>query len=268
MAPPKSILVIGVALLLSVVSAIEQNYVPYSYSGATGPEKWGSLSSYYSTCANGKSQSPINIVKKDAVLDTKLQILSRNYSTTNATLINNGFNIGLKYGNGVGVANVDGKLYTLKQLHWHTPSEHTIDGERFPAELHLVHQGEDGSIAVVAMLYEYGHGDPLMYLLQDSLKQLTKETCSGDSEAQVPLTLKAKPINKKSRKYFRYVGSLTTPPCSENVIWTILGKVRQISKDQVEALKAPLSASFKNNSRPTQPLNGRKVEVYNEFARN
>ncbi|KAF5183874.1 Carbonic anhydrase [Thalictrum thalictroides] len=268
MAPPKSILVIGVALLLSAVSATEQKYIPYSYTGATGPEKWGSLSSYYSACSSGKAQSPINIVKKDVVVDPKLQTLLRNYSTTNATLINNGFNIGLRYGNGVGAAKIDGKPYSLKQLHWHTPSEHTIDGQRFPAELHLVHVGEDGSIAVVAILFEYGHGDPLLYLLHDSLKKLTQETCSGDSEAQVPITLKAKPINKKSKKYYRYIGSLTTPPCFENVTWSILGKVRQISKEQVEALKAPLTAPFKNNSRPTQPLNGRKVELYNEFARN
>ncbi|KAL5710640.1 carbonic anhydrase [Ranunculus cassubicifolius] len=264
MAPTKFILVIGVALYLTVTSALIQD-TPYSYIGATGPDKWGSLSPSYAKCSHGKSQSPINIVKKDLVHDIQLQPFFRNYTATNATLINNGFNIGMSYGNSGGVAYIDGKMYTLKQMHWHTPSEHTIDGQRFAAELHLVHLSKEGTLAVVAILYEYGKADPLLHQMKASLDKLTEETCDGDQEARVAVKVKAKQFSKKTRKYFRYYGSLTVPPCVENIPWTILGKVREISKEQVEALKAPLNSSYVNNSRPLQKLNGRKVLLYNDY---
>ncbi|KAF9598731.1 hypothetical protein IFM89_031399 [Coptis chinensis] len=268
MAPPNSILVIGVALLLTA-ALTEQTFVNFSYVGVKGPEKWGSLSPYYSTCSKGKSQSPINIVKKDVVYDSKLQPFLRNYTATNVTLINNGFNIGISCGSAVGYANIDGMKYTLKQMHWHSPSEHTINGERFAAELHLVHIASDGSISVVAILFKIGNPDPLLNQMKESLNQLTKETCSGDQEAHVAVSrMKLKRLNKKTRKYFRYVGSLTIPPCYENVTWTVLGKVRDISDEQLKALKAPLDATFKNNSRPVQPLNGRRVQFYNELHSN
>lgn len=261
MAAMKFIFVLGLAMFLSAASSDKQ-FVPYSYTGATGPDKWGSLSPDYAACSHGKLQSPINIMKKDLVQDVMLRPLLRSYTATNATLINNGFNVGMSYGNGGGSANIEGKVYTLKQMHWHTPSEHTLDGQRLAAELHLVHISEDGSIAVVAVLYEYGKADPFLYEMKGSLSMLRKETYSGDQGAHVSVSFKTRHLGKKCRKYFRYIGSFTIPPCTENVTWTILGKVREISKEQVEALRAPLNSSFVNNARPLQELQGRKVKLY------
>ncbi|RZC78618.1 hypothetical protein C5167_002828 [Papaver somniferum] len=240
-------------------------HLNFSYSGAMGPDKWGILNPAFRTCANGKAQSPINIVTKDCVSNTKLGPLVREFSSTSGTLINNGYNIGLEYSNGCGSAMLDGKKFTLKSMHWHSPSEHTIDGTRFPLELHLVHASAQGSISVVSILYQYGKPDPILTELKSTIDQLEGIQCAPTEEVYLPVgVLKSKFLNPQTRKYYRYIGSLTVPPCHENIIWNILGTVRQVSKEQVDAIKAPLAGTCKDNSRPTQPLNGRKVVLYDE----
>ncbi|KAA3463969.1 alpha carbonic anhydrase 1, chloroplastic-like [Gossypium australe] len=155
-------------------------------------------------------------------------------------------------------------------------TEHQIEGQQFAAELHLVHQAAvDGSFAVIAALYQESNVDPLicrvklvkMSLLdiifgyQKGLKHL------GGENTTVPLgILNINELNRRSRKYYTYVGSLTTPPCSENVIWIILGKVMSISKEQIIALDIPLNSDCKKNARPCQPLNGREVDMYDEHS--
>ncbi|XP_010245039.1 PREDICTED: alpha carbonic anhydrase 1, chloroplastic [Nelumbo nucifera] len=269
MPAPVALLIAGLVFLLATPLTQQHEYIPFSYVGSTGPNKWGSLNQQFSVCSTGKQQSPVNIVKDEVVYNPKLQPLIRYYSSANATLINRGFQIGLLYGHGVGVLDIDGKSYNLLQMHWHSPSEHTIDGVRHAAELHLVHAADDGSLAVVAILYKYGDPDPILFQLKGYINELAKEICAGDEEAHIPISLvRTKQIKRSTRKYYRYVGSLTTPPCTENVIWTILGKVREISKEQVHNLTALLEPGYKNNSRPVQPLNGRKIYLYNEKHKN
>ncbi|GJS96524.1 alpha carbonic anhydrase 1, chloroplastic [Tanacetum coccineum] len=133
------------------------------------------------------------------------------------------------------------------------------------AELHLVHKAVDGEVAVIAVLYHYGHPDPLLSKIQSKLAQLNAVHISSNKPAQVTIgTITTKEIRKHSRKYYRYVGSFSTPPCTEGVIWNILGKVRSISREQVKELKAPLIFGCKRNARPAQPLNGRKIEMYDD----
>ncbi|KAM7531579.1 hypothetical protein LguiB_034989 [Lonicera macranthoides] len=241
----------------------------FSYSGAMGPNRWGSISPKFLECARGKWQSPVNIVKKEVVLNKNLKPLLREYHPATATLVNNGFNVGMRYQGNAGVLVLDGKNYTLIQMHWHSPSEHRIDGIQYDAELHLVHKAYDGSISVVAVLYHYGHPDPLVGKIQSKLVELGKEALTIHEQAHIALgTFNTKPMRKPTHKYYRYTGSFTTPPCSGNVTWSILGKVRSISREQVEALKIPLELTCKNNSRPLQPLNGRKIEEYDGLSRN
>ncbi|XP_038903044.1 alpha carbonic anhydrase 1, chloroplastic [Benincasa hispida] len=271
MAPPfSSIFVFSLLFIGAFVQAYEQagQSAEFTYEGSHGPENWGSLSPSYATCSNGKSQSPINIVKDNAVIGKHLQTLVRGYHVANATLINNGFNIGMHFGeNSGGVAVIDGKNYSLQQLHWHSPSEHRLDGEQFAAELHLLHRADDGSLAVVGILLQIGEADPLLADIHDKLVELANESCGSNEEAHIAVGgLDIKHLRKKTRKYFRYIGSLTTPPCTENVIWSVLGKVRTISQQQIESLKAPLNPVYKNNARPVQPLNGRKIEIYDELS--
>ncbi|XP_071696820.1 alpha carbonic anhydrase 1, chloroplastic-like isoform X2 [Rutidosis leptorrhynchoides] len=165
-----------------------------------------------------------------------------------------------------GVFRLNGKNYSLVQMHWHSPSEHHLDGVRYDVELHLVHKSVDGEVSVIAVLYHYGHPDPLLSKIQTKLAQLGKMVHkSSHEQAQIVIgTITTKQIRKHSRKYYRYVGSFSTPPCTQGVIWNILGKVRSISREQVSALKEPLIFGCKSNSRPVQPLNGRKIEMFDD----
>lgn len=200
-----------------------------------------------------------------------MQLHSKEYNeVVNATLINWGHIIALHYDGHVGWMEINGTKYTFKQMHWHTPSEHLINGRRYAAELHLVHEAEDRSAAVIAILYRYGNStaefDPFLTKLGQAFKKLSKEKSDKEHVTQVNVGMfSTKPLTQNSRIYFRYAGSFTTPPCTENVIWTVLGRVRFISKKQVEALKAPLMPGYKDNARPKQPLNGRMIEVHDEI---
>ncbi|KAF8041888.1 hypothetical protein BT93_A0478 [Corymbia citriodora subsp. variegata] len=261
--------VAALALILASASASDDiGEAKFAYTGPQGPSHWGSLSPTFAACAQGQRQSPVNIVKNATVLNKNLKALTRDYHPANATLVNNGINIGVIYEEEVGNLLVGGKNYSLKQMHWHSPSEHRIDGIQFPAELHLVHKASDDDFAVVAVLYAFGDPDPLISKIKKQLDELAKEDCDADDEeAHIPLGIfDPKQIKRNTRKYYRYAGSLTTPPCTENVTWNVLGKVRSISKEQVKALKAPLPADDKTNCRPLQPLNGRRIELYDELS--
>lgn len=274
MAAPTPFIIVTFTLLLgatftTTITHAAEPTVQFSYKGANGPDKWGRLCPQFSTCLTGKLQSPVNIWTKHTVLNKNLKPLARFYHPANATLIDNGFNVGVRYEGDVGVLEIDDKNYTLKQMHWHSPSEHRIDGVQYPAELHLVHIADDGSVTVVAILYRYGHPDPLVSKIQKGLDKLAMEVHAGHEEAQIHFRpMDTKLVKKKTSKYYRYRGSFTTPPCTEKVIWNILGKVRSISKEQVAALKAPLNWECKNNSRPVQLLNGRHIERYDEHSNN
>ncbi|KAF0889474.1 hypothetical protein E2562_024533 [Oryza meyeriana var. granulata] len=163
----------------------------------------------------------------------------------------------------VGEVTIMGKVYSFKKIHWHAPSEHTINGKRFPLELHLVHQSDaDGGLAVISVLYKVGSPDSFYLQLKDHLAELGGDECdfSKEDSSVAAGVVQMRSLQKRTGSYFRYVGSLTTPPCAENVVWNVLGKVREISKEQLDALTAPLPTK---DARPAQPLNGRTVFFYN-----
>ncbi|KAJ1264768.1 hypothetical protein BS78_08G026600 [Paspalum vaginatum] len=237
----------------------------YTVGSPDGPENWAKLSPQYKLCGQGKQQSPIDIVTKHAVPNPSLDTLNRTYAATSGTLINDGHDITLKLEEGakVGSITVGGKAYHFEKLHWHSPSDHTINGQRFPLELHLVHKSDDGQVAVIGVLYRLGAPDSFYHQLKGALSELAKDRChfagGEESHVAVPL-LHLRSLQKRTGSYFRYVGSLTVPPCTEGVVWNVLGKVRQISKEQLQLLTAPLPGG---DARPVQPLNGRAVQFYN-----
>ncbi|XP_078447540.1 alpha carbonic anhydrase 1, chloroplastic-like [Wolffia australiana] len=237
----------------------------FAYDGSITPQKWGDLSPQYALCATGTRQSPIDIVRSAAVADPNLKPLGSSYNPGSASLIDNGFNVMLKYGEDVGVIVIDGKKYKLQQLHWHSPSEHTIDGVQYPVEMHLVHLSETGDISVVAVLYKYGRADPFLSQLAEKMTTLMTAVKSGNPHANVSAGLvSTRALTQHTNKYYRYVGSLTTPPCTEGVTWNILGKVMEMSIEQASSLTSLLEDDCRHNARPTQPLLGRRVLLCNQ----
>lgn len=226
--------------------------------GPKGPEHWGELKEEWKACGNGTYQSPIDVVKRHARINPDMCRLRRIYRPANATLINRGHDIMLKWPQGAGSIEIEGKRFKLNQCHWHMPAEHTVDGKRHPLESHLVHQADDGEIAVVGILYKFGRPDTFLSELMDEIVAI------GDMEPPEELLGMVNPKHIKwgSRKYYRYTGSLTVPPCTEGVIWNVIHKVRTVSRYQVKALHTALHDSYEKNARPIQLKNGRDVHKY------
>ncbi|XP_047307779.1 alpha carbonic anhydrase 1, chloroplastic-like [Impatiens glandulifera] len=254
--------IFAIALLLLIHGNIvngEDHGPEISYSGnKNGPYQWGSINPAYLKCRTGKEQSPIDIVVDQVLINKNLAPLSTEYvPIVNATLINHKYFIELHLGEGK--FHINEKEYTLAQMHWHTPSEHRINGVQYDAESHMVHVAADGSKAVIGILYKIGKADPLLSTIQDKFVELANGHKEIIEEEVIDVE-KIVPKNVKG-KYYRYMGSLTTPPCVENITWTLLAKERSISKKQIQILKGPLDSKSKSNFRPVQPINLRHVEV-------
>uniref|UniRef100_A0A565AM15 Alpha-carbonic anhydrase domain-containing protein n=1 Tax=Arabis nemorensis TaxID=586526 RepID=A0A565AM15_9BRAS len=146
----------------------------YEKEGDKGPSKWGTLKPEWAMCGKGKMQSPIELWDQRVLLDHNLGYLRSNYLPSNATLKNRGHDIMLKFGGNAGRGiTINGTEYQLQQLHWHSPSEHTINGKRFFLEEHMVHESKDGRITVVAFFYKLGRPDPFLFSMKTvTLKQL------------------------------------------------------------------------------------------------
>nr|DAD28545.1 TPA_asm: hypothetical protein HUJ06_030013 [Nelumbo nucifera] len=233
----------------------------YLEGSGKGPDHWGELHEEWAACKNGDMQSPIDLLNERVQLVPGLGRLKRSYKPSNAILKNRGHDIALEWGEGAGSININGTDYVLEQCHWHSPSEHTLNGKRFDLELHMVHVSPDNTtanqIAVIGILYKIGRPD-------DFLSELKKGIWSiADSKNEVGVgVVDPRHIKIGSRKYYRYMGSLTVPPCTQGVIWTINTKVRTVSKGQVKALRDAVHDYAEQNARPLQPLNKREIHLY------
>ena len=143
---------------------------------------------------------------------------------------------------------INGKTYTFKQFHFHTPSEHTFKGKHFPMEAHFVHQAEDGTLAVIGSVFKPGKNNPALSALT------AKKLKAGESVDLKNLNIQA--LLPKDSKSFQLKGSLTTPPCSENVTWVVLKTPVQADAAQFKAMRDIIGGE---NNRPVQPLNEREV---------
>ncbi|KAL0339703.1 UNVERIFIED_CONTAM: Alpha carbonic anhydrase 4 [Sesamum radiatum] len=227
----------------------------YVVGAKDGPEKWGTLNPNWTLCGTGKSQSPINILDYKVKLNRSLGDLNRNYQPAKALLRNIGYEIQVKWTGDAGGIIINGDEFKLLESHWHIPAEHTVNGVRFNMELHIVHGNSGGDIAVVGILYKLGQADPF---LAQFLPYLSLATPQG-----YPLrSVDPSSINIPGREYYRYNGSLTTPPCSENVTWTVFKRVKTVSIEQIHALKDAIHDGNIGNARPIQPLNGRTVYIF------
>ncbi|KAM7505397.1 hypothetical protein LguiB_004301 [Lonicera macranthoides] len=234
------------------------NETPFTYAeGAEkGPKEWGHVNSTWKVCDSGKLQSPIDLASKRVQVFPGLGKLKKSYKPALAQIINRGHDIQVKWNGDAGKININGTDYKLQQCHWHSPSEHTINGKRFNMEMHVVHSNSKGGIAVIGILFKFGRADPFLSKLIGHLKTVGEK---GEDLGVV----NPSEIKFGSRKYYRYIGSLTVPPCTEGVTWTVLKKIRTVSREQVRALRDAVHDGFEDNARPVQDVDGRQVNLYN-----
>ena len=218
----------------------------WGYKGEGAPENWAKLDPGFATCATGKNQSPIDI---DTTTKGNLKPVRIDYKGGTTEILNNGHTVQVNYRPGSSLE-VDGLKIELKQFHFHAPSENTFSGKHFPLEAHLVHADKDGNLAVVGVMFTEGAPHPVLA----SLLQLMPGT-EGEKKALTDLR-SALQMLPADRHYYRFTGSLTTPPCSEGVRWLVLQKPSVASKAQIDAIARAAGAP---NNRPVQPLNARKV---------
>ncbi len=218
----------------------------WGYTGQTGPAHWGKLSPEFAICASGKNQSPIDIT---GTIDGDLPKLNIDYQTGGDKVVNNGHTIKLNYTPGSTIS-VAGSSFELKQLHFHTPSENTIEGRHFPMEAHFVHADEDGNLAVVAVMYNQGAANAE---LEKAWRKMPHE---AGKTVQLSERLNAKNLLPSGRDYYRFNGSLTTPPCSEGVNWFVMKKIASASKQQIDKFSQVMGH---DTNRPVQSVNARVV---------
>ena len=244
-------LLIALALIMACNQTSEGAHagapVEWGYSGEGGPATWGSLSDKYSSCSEGKRQSPVDIA---GYLPGDASALSFTYSRDGRHLTNTGKFVKVTRGNSR--MRLQEREYTLMEVHSHNPSEHSIDGKSFALEMHLVHKGESGEIAVVGVLYRLGEENPAIQAMIDAAPQ-PSETVEPDSPLEPSGYLPAQ------HGHYSYSGSLTTPPCTEGVEWLIMSEIEEVSQEQVRQI-ADLTGGRTNN-RPVQPLGDRRIAV-------
>ncbi len=234
--------------LASPLSAAEQDPPHWSYEGESGPEHWGELSPDFLMCSEGWNQSPINLVND---VRAGLPALEFEYYSANINAINNGHSIQQNMNPGSFLRVPERNLsFELKQFHFHSPSEHTIDGKSFAMEVHFVHADKDGKLAVVGVMIDEGEEHPV-------LKQLWAFMPENPGEiSQEPIGIEETNLLPPTREYYAYSGSLTTPPCTEGVRWIVLKTPIQASAEQIATFKKRVGPA---TNRPVQPLNARMI---------
>lgn len=234
-------------LLLAGTAFAGGHGVHWGYTGHEAPEFWGDLSHDYATCKSGKNQAPINI---DNLTESELSPIIFRYSSTSMDIVNNGHSIQVNYAPGSTIT-VDNHTYDLHQFHFHTPSENTVKGRSFPMEAHLVHADSDGNIAVVGVLFEEGGANPFIDGVWDYMPEK-----AGETKQVADVTLDVTDILPSAQSYYRFNGSLTTPPCTEGVRWMVLKNPVTVSKAQTEKFNSVMGG---DNNRPVQQVNARPV---------
>lgn len=235
----------SLALLLTLGANASGTEVHWGYEGAGAPVKWGELKPEFHTCKDGVNQSPINITN---YVDADLSDIPYDYKTGSTEILNNGHTVQVNIAAGSTIK-VDGITFELKQFHFHTPSENNIHGKSFPLEAHFVHASKEGELAVVALMFKEGDENKILAKLWDKMPMEGGETHKLEIKDVTS-------ILPKEREYYRFNGSLTTPPCTEGVRWIVLKDSVTLSKAQKETFAKVMGHP---NNRPIQKTNARLI---------
>ena len=220
----------------------------WGYEGEHGPAQWAKLSPAWSKCDSGTRQSPIDIREGFRV---DLEPIKFDYKPSRLNVIDNGHTIQVNVG-GSNSITVMGRTYELVQFHFHRPAEERINGKGFEMVAHLVHKDLDGKLAVVAVMIERGKPQSLIQAVWNNLPLEKNEPL-----ATAPIDIAQ--ILPSRREYYTYMGSLTTPPCSEGVLWMVMKDPVEASAEQI----AIFSRMYPMNARPLQAASGRMIKESN-----
>jgi carbonic anhydrase len=215
----------------------------WSYEGEAGPDAWAQLSEGFGACGTGSAQSPIDLTGAQA---QGLANIAFHYVPSRLTILNNGHTVQVNYDPGSYIQ-LDGVRYDLVQFHFHAPAEHSVDGALADAELHLVHRAADKRLAVVGVLIQEGASNAALDPVLAAMPADETEPTS------VAMTVMAADLLPAVQTTFRYAGSLTTPPCSEGVAWSVMTTPIEAAVEQIDMFQA----IFEGNNRPVQPIGDR-----------
>lgn len=230
-------------------SPVQAHEVHWGYSGEGAPRYWAQLAEEFSLCGEGKNQSPIDIRDERAIGTQGLAELDIRYRDVPMKALNNGHTLQINYPLGSYIR-VGGKRYELLQFHFHTPSEHQKEGFNYPMEVHLVHSDGDKNLAVIGILFQEGQHNPALDIL---LERLPKEVGKQEVHSDIGLN----PVNffPGNTDFYKYSGSLTTPPCSEGVYWMVFKHPVEASIQQIQKMNEVMG----ENARPVSPQNSRDI---------
>lgn len=229
-------------------SAAKGHEAHWAYEGEYGPENWARVKPEFNVCAIGKRQSPVHI-QESVTLQGPAEPLQFDYRPTGGSVVHNGHTIqvDLEPGN---TLSVRGSTYELLQFHFHHPSEERVNHRSFAMVAHLVHRNHEGQLAVVAVLIDPGAANGLIH------KVWTHMPLDSGDRVRLPAGLiDLRELLPTDQRYYQFMGSLTTPPCTEGVLWNVLKTPVTVSREQLKLF----SQIFPNNARPVQALNGRVV---------
>lgn len=218
----------------------------WSYEGPGGPENWAKLNPAYALCAKGERQSPIDI--RDGI-KVDLENIRFDYRPSTFRIIDNGHTVSVTVGDSS--FSLTGKTYDLEEIHFHRPAEMRVNGQRYDMSAHLVHRAYDGSLAVIAVLMERGTEHPEIQALWNHMP------LERNTPVQPPKTI-VNPMKllPDSPAYFTFMGSLTTPPCTEGVLWIVMKQPILVSDEQIRIF----SRLYRNNARPVQKSGDRLIK--------
>lgn len=228
----------------------------WGYEGDRGPARWAELSPAYVACSAGVMQSPIDISSKGAAKQASFQFSYGKARVAVAhhehveDILDNGHTIQVTVEEGSTLTTAKA-TYALKQFHFHTPSENRLDGKSYPLEAHFVHQSAAGDFAVVAVFFNEGKKN-------DNLQKLIERFPAQKGEnKELGGEIDLAPHLPAAADTFHFLGSFTTPPCTENVEWIVYRTAHSASKDQIAAFASRLGS----NNRPTQDLRARPISI-------
>jgi carbonic anhydrase len=235
----KALTGLGCAFAMAATAAQASGGAHWGYQGSEGPDNWHRLSSGYLMCGTGQHQSPVNISQFTPFSSTTIEA---RYRPSTLFILNNGHTVQENFIPGSGLVS-NGHEYGLVQVHFHTPSEHAISGKRYPLEAHFVHADAENKLAVVGVFFEIGEPNVELAKIISAAPHHAEPTRRYAGVQVNPLGLLPAKLDA-----YNYMGSLTTPPCTEEVNWHVVKQVMTASAEQIEAMHAILG----DNARPIQ----------------